>query len=108
MVFLVQESYFILFLFFISCQVLQRKTEEASMATKRLKDVLESRKASSRETSGQEIYYIMQFTPPPFSPQHVDYNLLTSKLLCAGAGNGSGPGIQVFMMYKEYFKKEKK
>ncbi|XP_030933548.1 kinesin-like protein KIN-4C [Quercus lobata] len=32
--------------------VLQRKTEEASMATKRLKDVLESRKASSRETSG--------------------------------------------------------
>ena len=50
----------------------------------------------------------MQFTPPPFSPQHVDYNLLTSKLLCAGVGNGSGPGIQVFMMYKEYFKKEKK
>ena len=38
--------------FFFSCQVLQRKTEEASMATKRLKDVLESRKASSRETSG--------------------------------------------------------
>ncbi|GLT79917.1 hypothetical protein SLA2020_513850 [Shorea laevis] len=30
--------------------VLQRKTEEASMATKRLKDLLESRKASSRET----------------------------------------------------------
>ncbi|KAH9690362.1 kinesin-like protein KIN-4C [Citrus sinensis] len=33
-------------------QVLQRKTEEASMATKRLKELLESRKASSRETSG--------------------------------------------------------
>ncbi|KAH9756215.1 kinesin-like protein KIN-4C [Citrus sinensis] len=32
--------------------VLQRKTEEASMATKRLKELLESRKASSRETSG--------------------------------------------------------
>lgn len=31
-----------------SCQVLQRKTEEASMATKRLKELLESRKASSR------------------------------------------------------------
>ncbi|GAV66836.1 LOW QUALITY PROTEIN: Kinesin domain-containing protein [Cephalotus follicularis] len=31
--------------------VLQRKTEEASMATKRLKDLLESRKASSREAS---------------------------------------------------------
>uniref|UniRef100_F6H136 Kinesin motor domain-containing protein n=1 Tax=Vitis vinifera TaxID=29760 RepID=F6H136_VITVI len=32
--------------------VLQRKTEEASMATKRLKELLESRKASSRETLG--------------------------------------------------------
>ncbi|KAE9457317.1 hypothetical protein C3L33_10753, partial [Rhododendron williamsianum] len=31
--------------------VLQRKTEEASMATKRLKELLESRKTSSRETS---------------------------------------------------------
>ncbi|KAL1310182.1 kinesin-like protein KIN-4C isoform X1 [Arachis ipaensis] len=32
--------------------VLQRKTEEASMATKRLKELLESRKASSRESMG--------------------------------------------------------
>ncbi|KAM1427671.1 hypothetical protein ACFX1T_019751 [Malus domestica] len=32
--------------------VLQRKTEEASMATKRLKELLESRKTSSRETFG--------------------------------------------------------
>ncbi|WCJ42628.1 Kinesin-like protein KIN-4C [Euphorbia peplus] len=32
--------------------VLQRKTEEATMATKRLKELLESRKVSSRETSG--------------------------------------------------------
>ncbi|XVF64893.1 hypothetical protein PTKIN_Ptkin09bG0203500 [Pterospermum kingtungense] len=32
--------------------VLQRKTEEAALATKRLKDLLESRKASSREASG--------------------------------------------------------
>ncbi|KNA10715.1 hypothetical protein SOVF_141490 [Spinacia oleracea] len=31
--------------------VLQRKTEEASMATKRLKELLESRKAASRDTS---------------------------------------------------------
>ncbi|XP_050213415.1 kinesin-like protein KIN-4C [Mercurialis annua] len=31
--------------------VLQRKTEEAAMATKRLKELLESRKASSRESS---------------------------------------------------------
>eukprot|EP00252_Welwitschia_mirabilis_P016493 TRINITY_DN3636_c0_g2_i1.p1 TRINITY_DN3636_c0_g2~~TRINITY_DN3636_c0_g2_i1.p1 ORF type:complete len:1127 (+),score=289.52 TRINITY_DN3636_c0_g2_i1:329-3709(+) len=32
--------------------VLQRKTEEAAMATKRLKELLEGRKASSRENSG--------------------------------------------------------
>ncbi|KAF7817032.1 kinesin-like protein KIN-4C [Senna tora] len=32
--------------------VLQRKTEEAAMATKRLKELLESRRASSRETYG--------------------------------------------------------
>ncbi|PKU64923.1 kinesin-like protein KIN-4C [Dendrobium catenatum] len=32
--------------------VLQRKTEEASMATKRLKELLEAKKASSRESSG--------------------------------------------------------
>ncbi|KAK9072863.1 hypothetical protein SSX86_009298 [Deinandra increscens subsp. villosa] len=32
--------------------VLQRKTEEASMATKRLKELLESRKTSSRDTFG--------------------------------------------------------
>ncbi|XP_052726740.1 kinesin-like protein KIN-4C [Vigna angularis] len=32
--------------------VLQRKTEEASLATKRLKELLESRKASARETIG--------------------------------------------------------
>ncbi|KAJ7965816.1 Kinesin-like protein [Quillaja saponaria] len=32
--------------------VLQRKTEEASLATKRLKELLESRRVSSRETAG--------------------------------------------------------
>jgi hypothetical protein len=50
MVFPVQEKFCLPF--FITCQVLQRKTEEASMATKRLKELLESRKASSRETFG--------------------------------------------------------
>jgi len=35
---------------------LQRKTEEAAMATKRLKELLESRKASARETSGSDIF----------------------------------------------------
>lgn len=34
-------------------QVLQRKTEEAAMATKRLKELLESRKSSPRENSGK-------------------------------------------------------
>lgn len=33
-------------------QVLQRKTEEAAMATKKLKELLEARKSSSRDTSG--------------------------------------------------------
>lgn len=33
-------------------QVLQRKTEEAAMATKRLKELLEARKSSTRDTSG--------------------------------------------------------
>lgn len=33
-------------------QVLQRKTEEAAMATKKLKELLEARKASSRDASG--------------------------------------------------------
>lgn len=44
--------------------VLQRKTEEASLATKRLKELLESRKASSRETgisgNGPGIQALMQ------------------------------------------------
>ncbi|OIW04314.1 hypothetical protein TanjilG_32506 [Lupinus angustifolius] len=43
--------------------VLQRKTEEASLATKRLKEVLESKKHSSRETSvgnGPGIQALMQ------------------------------------------------
>lgn len=38
-------------------QVLQRKTEEAAMATKRLKELLEARKTSSRETSGLIFLY---------------------------------------------------
>lgn len=33
-------------------QVLQRKTEEAAMATKRLKELLEARKSNGRENSG--------------------------------------------------------
>lgn len=50
-------------LFMCSFQVLQRKTEEAAMAAKRLKEVLESRKASSRETTGQETYWwVLQFS----------------------------------------------
>jgi kinesin family protein 4/21/27 len=33
-------------------QVLQRKTEEAAMATKRLKELLEARKSSPHDISG--------------------------------------------------------
>lgn len=40
------------------CQVLQRKSEEAAMATKRLKEVLDSRKASSRMPYGIEFVKI--------------------------------------------------
>lgn len=41
-------------------QVLQRKTEEAAMATKRLKELLEARKSNGRENSGIflfKVYY---------------------------------------------------
>lgn len=34
-------------------QVLQRKTEEAAMATKRLKGLLEARKPAARDHSGK-------------------------------------------------------
>jgi len=34
-------------------QVLQRKTEEATIATKRLKELLEARKSSPRDNSGR-------------------------------------------------------
>lgn len=39
-------------------QVLQRKTEEAAMATKRLKELLEARKSSTRDNSGICFSYI--------------------------------------------------
>ena len=39
-------------------QVLQRKTEEAAMATKRLKELLEARKSSPREHSGMVSYVL--------------------------------------------------
>jgi len=45
-----------------SLQVLQRKTEEASLATKRLKELLESRKTSSRESMTSEIYCATQLS----------------------------------------------
>ena len=42
----------------ISIQVLQRKTEEAAMATKRLKELLEARKSSARENSGMRYLFV--------------------------------------------------
>lgn len=47
MAFIYRNIYSLLY----TCQVLQRKTEEANMATKRLKELLESKK-TSRETPG--------------------------------------------------------
>lgn len=38
-------------------QVLQRKTEEAAIATKRLKELLEARKSSARENSGEFLFF---------------------------------------------------
>ena len=44
-------------LLFWLIKVLQRKTEEATMATKRLRELLEAKKASSREMFGKENNY---------------------------------------------------
>ncbi|OVA15880.1 Kinesin [Macleaya cordata] len=41
--------------------VLQRKTEEAAMATKRLKELLETRKSSSRDSSGTYFLHYCNF-----------------------------------------------
>ncbi|KAH7524747.1 hypothetical protein FEM48_Zijuj06G0152200 [Ziziphus jujuba var. spinosa] len=69
-------------------QVLQRKTEEASMATKRLKELLESRKAS-RETSGKACTASGCF----FTLSVIV--MLYALPLYVGTGNGNGAGIQV-------------
>ena len=53
---LLLDNYFSYILVFL-CQVLQRKTEEAFMSTKRLKELLESRKALLRRSAGWEIYF---------------------------------------------------
>lgn len=42
-------------------QVLQRKTEEAAMATKRLKELLEARKSSTHDNSGICFSYINSY-----------------------------------------------
>lgn len=47
-------SIILAYFFCLLIKVLQRKTEEASMATRRLKELLEAKKASSREVSGRE------------------------------------------------------
>lgn len=41
-------------------QVLQRKTEEAAMATKRLKELLEARKSSARDNSGMFVVFFVR------------------------------------------------
>ncbi|KAF8377384.1 hypothetical protein HHK36_030761 [Tetracentron sinense] len=75
--------------------VLQRKTEEASLATKRLKELLESRKASSRETFG------MSFTALFNSSLLGMIIILRHTLLHTGVGNGKGQ-IQALMQAIEH------
>ena len=53
-------------------QVLQRKTEEAAVATKRLKELLEARKSSARDNSGIYTFSLQKF---PFS--HILIFLIT-------------------------------
>lgn len=50
-------SLFIEFALKIFFQVLQRKTEEAAVATKRLKELLEARKSVSRDNSGMYLHF---------------------------------------------------
>lgn len=63
------------------------------MATKRLKELLESRKASSRDNSSWEIYFTMRLCIL------LRHNLLINFVVYAGAG-GNGPGIQVMIKFK--------
>lgn len=44
---------------------------------------------------GDILHHAVHFFPP------IDYNFLTSNLLYAGAGNGNGPRIQVFILCNE-------
>lgn len=79
---------------YYSCQVLQRKTEEAAMATKRLKEVLDSRKATSRTPHGIEFinYHFTSFFSSSF---YFSIYISLSWILFAGDANNNGPGIQV-------------
>jgi hypothetical protein len=56
-------------------QVLQRKTEEAAMATKRLKELLEARKSSARDNSGIYKVLELQFWAP------ISFNLCIGSLI---------------------------
>ncbi|KAG9149658.1 hypothetical protein Leryth_017578 [Lithospermum erythrorhizon] len=67
--------------------VMQRKTEEATMATKRLKELLESRKPA-REISGQSFHDSAVYYAIILLPIGIFYNN-------AGVGTSSGPTIQV-------------
>ncbi|OVA19021.1 Kinesin [Macleaya cordata] len=55
--------------------VLQRKTEEAAMATKRLKELLEARKSSARDSTGTYISWLCISTNEKSLQQWLDHEL---------------------------------
>lgn len=50
-------------------KVVQRKTEEAAVATKRLKQLLESRKATARDNLGK--YFLVEIFPHQLYPSNM-------------------------------------
>ncbi|KAL8464405.1 hypothetical protein ACS0TY_034074 [Phlomoides rotata] len=57
--------------------VLQRKTEEAAMATKRLKELLEARKSSGRENSGRYFCWLTYYFIITISFLHLPFSFLS-------------------------------
>ena len=68
------------------------------MATKRLKELLESRKTSSREISGKGFTLTASGCFFALCVSIIIYTLL----LCAGTGIGNGAGIQVLRTYRVF------
>lgn len=90
-------------------QVLQRKTEEAAMATKRLKELLEARKSSGRDNSGislriATIFCIIINTPNLTALPSFSFFFFFCFLPNTSGMNGTSPGSHV--SYFPYLKKK--